>query len=269
MGRLGLALLAFSSCSAHERDLELATGGYVAPAPTAASGMPYTSKYPEIESSVLALERESVGMTAPFSQDELMLVLQYHCGECHFPSPCGTSDCGLQYMDDMAKLVETGKVIPGDGEASRLVLRMRRGEMPPLRSAVPPVPPASIERIARYIDVLTLPAPPAAEDPLAEERRRRPNVPPVDVPCFQYLGDWIRCEETGYGFQVDVPGGDLDRCLQACRERTDCVSVTDYTWLGYGGLGCYIELGSCAAPSGGVWQEEDAGRQYLKTCASD
>ena len=175
-----------------------------------------------------------------------MLVLQYHCGECHFPSPCGTSDCGLQYMDDMAKLVETGKVIPGDGEASRLVLRMRRGEMPPLRSAVPPVPPASIERIARYIDVLTLPAPPAAEDPLAEERRRRPNVPPVDV-----------------------PGGDLDRCLQACRERTDCVSVTDYTWLGYGGLGCYIELGSCAAPSGGVWQEEDAGRQYLKTCASD
>ena len=105
--------------------------------------MPYTSKYPEIESSVLALERESVGMTAPFSQDELMLVLQYHCGECHFPSPCGTSDCGLQYMDDMAKLVETGKVIPGDGEASRLVLRMRRGEMPPLRSAVPPVPPAS------------------------------------------------------------------------------------------------------------------------------
>ena len=170
-------------------------------------------------------------------------------------------------------MIELGKVIPGDAAQSRLLQRMQRGEMPPAGSSIPPVPAATVERIADFIDALAA-APPAApaesEPPWAEEARHRPKTPPVEATCFEYLGDWIRCEHAGEWPSPDtvVPGRDLARCFQACRERADCVAVTDYTWLELPDLGCSLYLSSCTAPATGVWQEEDGGRQYRKLCAS-
>jgi hypothetical protein len=152
---------------------------------------------------------------------------------------------------------------------------MRRGEMPPQASSYAPMPDADIERIVAYIDGLPPGLPPAAarpqELPWLEEAQHRPEVPPVQTQCFEFLGDWIRCEGEGESPDVvSIPGQDLDGCFAACRERSDCVAVTDYTWLNAPiSAKCYLNLSSCRAPSGAVWHEEDGGREYRKVCARD
>jgi hypothetical protein len=178
-------------------------------------------------------------------------------------------------MNDMDRLIATGKVIPGDGEGSRLVQRVRSGEMPPVQSGGQQMPSATLDRLVEYIDSLPpIPEQPAApiemEPPWLEEARQRPDVAPVEAQCFEYLGDWTRCEHEGYmPDKVDIPGRDLDLCFATCLERLDCVAVTDYTWLGLPDLGCYLYLSSCDAPSTGVWNEEDGARQYRNICSPD
>jgi hypothetical protein len=228
----------------------------------------------ELERAVRTTEAASGLPQAPLlSQEELLLVLEYHCGECHFPAAYTDNTNGLFYMNDVEQLIASAKVIPGDGAGSRLVRRMRSGEMPPPQSTRPPVPADTVLRIAQYIDSLmpTVPAAPSAPPPpppwIGETR---PDVAPVDAACFAYLGDWIRCEHEGNApARIELPGSDLEHCLQACREHAECVAVTDYTWLELPDLGCYLYLSSCDAPATGAWHEEDGGRQYLKTCASE
>ncbi|HKO94509.1 MAG TPA: hypothetical protein VJU61_25320 [Polyangiaceae bacterium] len=226
----------------------------------------------ELERAVQGIEGSETALdTAQVEQ-----VLAYHCGECHAPlgSPAPAVD-GL-FFERFQELIEAGKVIPGDAAQSRLLLRMQLGEMPPAWSSAPPIPAPTVARIAAFIDALPPPlpaAPPAqVEPPWLAEARNRPDVPPLEAPCFEYLGDWIRCEGAGNSPEVvDVPGRDLSRCLEACSERDDCVAVTDYTWLGIDEpyLGCSLYLSSCAAPGTGVWHEEDGGRQYLKVCGAE
>jgi len=196
-------------------------------------------------------------------------VLAYHCGDCHRHRVGGDRTDGL-FFDRFEELIEIGKVIPGDAAQSRLLLRVWAGEMPPASSSRPPVPEATVSRIADFIDALPPPPRPAPEPAWAEQARDRPDTPPVAAPCFEYLGDWIRCEHAGEWPSVDteVPGRDLERCFQACRERADCVAVTDYTWLELPDLGCSLYLASCATPGTGVWHEEDGARQYRKLCTS-
>lgn len=91
--------------------------------------------------------------------------------------------------------------------------------------------------------------------------------PPASDACFEYLGDWIRCENAGWPNLVDVPGGSLSECFQVCLGRDDCTAVTDWSWLREPELGCSMYVSSCEAPSTGVWHEEDAGRQYRRVCA--
>jgi hypothetical protein len=108
----------------------------------------------ELERTALAIESEN----RLLSEDELDLVLEYRCGDCHFPkADLGVYGDGLYFMDDLARLVEVGKVSPGDGEGSRLVQRMREGSMPPSSSGEPPVPSPTIDRIADFIDSLEPP----------------------------------------------------------------------------------------------------------------
>jgi hypothetical protein len=52
----------------------------------------------------------------------------------------------------------TGGITPGDGEASRVVRRVRPGDMPPLSSSAPRIPQSMIERVAELIDNLSMTA---------------------------------------------------------------------------------------------------------------
>jgi len=77
-------------------------------------------------------------------------VLKDQCGACHGAN--GSNQGGMAYIDDIDKLVETGKIQPLDSENSLIIQRMRKGEMPPAYSGAPPVANAQIDIVAQYID---------------------------------------------------------------------------------------------------------------------
>jgi hypothetical protein len=88
---------------------------------------------------------------------ELSPVVEYYCGECHFPEIDNGFGDGFYQRDDLDVIIAEGKITPGDGAGSRLVLRMREGSMPPATSELPPVPVATIDRIGDFIDSLQPP----------------------------------------------------------------------------------------------------------------
>jgi hypothetical protein len=92
--------------------------------------------------------------------------------------------------------------------------------------------------------------------------------PPASNACFEYLGDWITCENAGWPNVEQTSAPDLQSCMDLCQQRPDCTAVTDYFWLGLPDIGCWLYTSTCNAPAGGVWQEEDGGRQYRKRCAT-
>jgi mono/diheme cytochrome c family protein len=80
-------------------------------------------------------------------------VLAANCGQCHGPAlTAQQAKAGMNYINDIDKLVETGKVIPLDSAGSRVIQRMVRGEMPPVNSGLPPVTDADIQTVSQYID---------------------------------------------------------------------------------------------------------------------
>lgn len=213
-------------------------------------------------------------------------MLRRSCGECHGgrPGDAAGADGGLARVDDIGALIETGYVYPC-AQPSRIVSRMLDGSMPPPGSGAPT---PSLEEIDQLISVIERPcARPGSSSEgaawrLAERARldalaappppiveMRPDVPPLQDECFEYLGDWIRCEHAGLGEPgVETIGfATAEECMSACRERSDCTAITDWAWLGDPEIGCRLYLAACDAPSTGVWHEEDGGRQYRKTCA--
>jgi hypothetical protein len=100
--------------------------------------------------------------------------------------------------------------------------------------------------------------------PPSEPPRPNPAPPPALHACFEYLGDWITCENAGWPHVEQTSAPDLESCMQLCQQREDCTAVTDYFWLGRPDLGCWLYTSTCNAPAGGPWQEEDGGRQYKK-----
>jgi len=80
-------------------------------------------------------------------------VLASNCGQCHGP---GLSEqqakAGMNYINDIDKLVETGKIKPLNSAGSLIVQRMLRGDMPPVDSGLPRVTDADITTVASYID---------------------------------------------------------------------------------------------------------------------
>jgi hypothetical protein len=104
---------------------------------------------------VLAIESEAGDPPRLLAEQEVSQVLAYYCAECHAraPGPNSAID-GLWDIDDLGKMVRLGKVIPGDGEGSQLIQRVRGGEMPPSSAEGPRMPAATVDRLVEYIDSL-------------------------------------------------------------------------------------------------------------------
>jgi mono/diheme cytochrome c family protein len=79
-------------------------------------------------------------------------VLASNCGQCHGPALTPQqAQAGMNYIDDIDKLVDTGKIVPLNSAGSRIVQRMVRGEMPPVTTGKT-VTEADINTVAQYID---------------------------------------------------------------------------------------------------------------------
>jgi mono/diheme cytochrome c family protein len=80
-------------------------------------------------------------------------VLASNCGQCHGPAltPAQAS-AGMNYIDDIQKLADEGKIIPLNSAGSRVIERMRDGSMPPTQSQLPKVGEADINIVAQFID---------------------------------------------------------------------------------------------------------------------
>ncbi len=80
-------------------------------------------------------------------------VLAANCGQCHGPAlTAQQAQAGINYINDVDKLVEMGKILPLDSAGSRIVQLMVRGEMPPVSAGLPPVTDADVQAVAQYID---------------------------------------------------------------------------------------------------------------------
>jgi serine/threonine-protein kinase len=79
-------------------------------------------------------------------------VLAANCGQCHGPALTPQqAQAGMNYIDDIDKLVDTGKIIPLNSAGSRIIQRMVRGEMPPVTTGKT-VTEADINTVAQFID---------------------------------------------------------------------------------------------------------------------
>jgi len=58
----------------------------------------------------------------------------------------------MNYINDIQKLVDNGKIVPLDSAGSRIIQRMTKGEMPPIDSGYPQATTADIDKVAAYID---------------------------------------------------------------------------------------------------------------------
>jgi serine/threonine-protein kinase len=80
-------------------------------------------------------------------------VLNSNCGQCHGGQLTpATAQAGMNYINDIDKLVANGKIVPLNSAGSLIIQRMSRGEMPPSTSGLPPVTEADINTVAQYID---------------------------------------------------------------------------------------------------------------------
>jgi len=79
-------------------------------------------------------------------------VLAANCGQCHGPALTPQqAQAGMNYINDIDKLVETGKIVPLDAAGSRIIQRMVKGEMPPV-STGRTVTEADINIVSEYIN---------------------------------------------------------------------------------------------------------------------
>jgi hypothetical protein len=86
---------------------------------------------------------------------------------------------------------------------------------------------------------------------------------------FEFLGEWVRCENAGWPNVLATDAPDLLTCMRQCLERDDCTAVTDYLWMGQPDLGCYLYLSTCDEPAVAEgWGEEDGGRDFKRRCAA-
>jgi mono/diheme cytochrome c family protein len=80
-------------------------------------------------------------------------VLASNCGQCHGPALTPQqAKAGMNYINDIDRLVQTGKIVPLNSAGSLIVQRMLKGEMPPVSSGLPRVTDADITVVSNYID---------------------------------------------------------------------------------------------------------------------
>jgi mono/diheme cytochrome c family protein len=80
-------------------------------------------------------------------------VLLANCGYCHSSvlTPAQAQD-GINYINDVDKLVEAGLIDPLSSLTSRIISVMRSGKEPPASSGYPRMTDADIDLVASYID---------------------------------------------------------------------------------------------------------------------
>jgi len=81
-------------------------------------------------------------------------VLAANCGQCHGPqlSVAEAQGGGMNYINDIDKLVANGKVVPLDSANSKIIQRMTNGSMPPVQSGLRRVSQDDINTVAQFID---------------------------------------------------------------------------------------------------------------------
>jgi len=80
-------------------------------------------------------------------------ILQSNCGGCHGSQLTpATARAGMNYIDNIDQLVANQKIIPLNAAGSRVIERMRNGQMPPADSGLPKVSDQEINIVADYID---------------------------------------------------------------------------------------------------------------------
>lgn len=80
-------------------------------------------------------------------------VLESNCGYCHGPGLTQQqAKAGMNFIDDIDKLVATGKILPMNSAGSKVIQRMVRGDMPPPGSGYPTVKKSDIDIVSAYID---------------------------------------------------------------------------------------------------------------------
>jgi mono/diheme cytochrome c family protein len=100
-----------------------------------------------------AAEPPATGSAADLAKAAAENVLLTECGTCHGTNlSADTARAGMNYINDIDRLVEEGKIKPGDAENSLIIQRMRAGTMPPANEGFAPVADANIEIVAQYIN---------------------------------------------------------------------------------------------------------------------
>jgi hypothetical protein len=104
--------------------------------------------------AIAAIEDDRGEPPRPLDEDEFDGVLAYYCGECHGAGE-GSLDSNLTLpFETLEDLLDLKKVTPGDSAASRVMVRIRAEDMPPVQVDLPPVPPATVQLLADFIDGL-------------------------------------------------------------------------------------------------------------------
>jgi mono/diheme cytochrome c family protein len=79
-------------------------------------------------------------------------VLLANCGQCHGPLAPATNSGGINFIDDLDRLVAAGLIVPLRLASSRIVIVMRDGSMPPPGPGSYPVTEAEMNIVTQYID---------------------------------------------------------------------------------------------------------------------
>jgi mono/diheme cytochrome c family protein len=80
--------------------------------------------------------------------DKAKAVLNTHCAACH--GKPGSAKGGFDYVLDRDRLVTREQVVPGKADESPLLLRVRKGEMPPAQRPAPTA--EEVESLRRWIE---------------------------------------------------------------------------------------------------------------------
>jgi mono/diheme cytochrome c family protein len=108
---------------------------------------------PDVSSNTGAPSAKPATSTDDLDKAAAQNVLKSACGACHGPGLTQQqAKAGMNFIDNIDKLVEAGKIVPMNSAGSRLIQRIVRGEMPPPGSGYPQVSKADLDLVAAYID---------------------------------------------------------------------------------------------------------------------
>jgi mono/diheme cytochrome c family protein len=88
---------------------------------------------------------------ANFERLAVETILAENCGQCHGPALTpAQAQAGMNFITDLDRLAEEGKITPLNADASEIIQKMRSGEMPP--GSLEKVSTDDINRVADYIN---------------------------------------------------------------------------------------------------------------------